>query len=267
MSADAIQPPLSSPAPTDPPYRFWRDRQLWLVLLLAALLLILRGIWITATESERVDDAYHMMGGMHFLQHSLSTNTAPNDSPLGEAVTSMPLFVISAMSAKQRPNSPSLFHGLIVSPTMVFVIIGIWKTLLFLPAVGLIFHWMRKIYGSCSAWLAAAVVCIEPNFAAHIPLPTLDILGVEGLLFGCYACWNDCHPTIRSLCLTGLLCAVALLLKHTTVMLPFVALVYAGLWWIVRPMLEGRRWTTGWSCLAACSDLRCWRRSSFSGRC
>ena len=144
----------------------------------------------------------------------------------------MPLFVLTALSPKNRPDAPSLFHELIVSPTAVFVIIGIWKTLLFLPRSG----WSSTGCAGSTAWarwLAAAVVCIEPNFAAHIPLPTLDILGVEGTLFGCYACWNYLrHPTAKSLWATGLLFAMALLFKHTTVVLPFVAVVYAVLWWI-----------------------------------
>ena len=190
------------------------------------------------------------MRGMHFLQHSLSTNTALNDPPLGEAPgVDAAVRPHRPVGRKQRPNAPSLFHELIVSPTAVFVIIGIWKTLLFLPAVGLVFHWMRRVYGLGSAWLAAAVVCIEPNFAAHIPLPTLDILGVEGTLFGCYACWNYLrHPTDKSLWAHGPVCARWPCCSSTQ---PWCCRSWRSSTRCSggssRPMLDGRRWISNWS--------------------
>ena len=67
------QPP-SPQAPTEPPYRFGRPP----TLARAAAGGVVADPARDMDYRDRVrgvDDAYHMMRGMHFLQHSLSTST------------------------------------------------------------------------------------------------------------------------------------------------------------------------------------------------
>ena len=101
----------------------------------------------------------------------------------------------------------------------------------------------ERVYGTWPAWLAVALFVIEPNFAAHVPIPALDVLGVEGIVIGCFLAWRYFErPTTARLIAMGFGLAFALLLKHTALMLPPVILALAGLHWVVRPWMDRQDW-------------------------
>ena len=92
-----------------------------------------------------------------------------------------------------------------------------------------------RLYGKRAAWLSALVLLTEPNFAAHIPLPTLDVLGVEAILIACFLCWRYFdNPNHWRLIAASFSIGVALLTKHTAILLPLVFVTYAILWWCRR---------------------------------
>src|SRR5439155_9741525 len=81
----------------------------------------------------------------------------------------------------------------------------------------------RRLYGIRAAWLAVAILCFEPNFAAHIPVGAIDVLGVEAIVITCFVAWRYFErPTIARLVPLCAALAAALLTKHTTIILPAV---------------------------------------------
>src|SRR5205823_5551149 len=103
----------------------------------------------------------------------------------------------------------------------------------FLPLLAIAFVWMREIYGTASGWLAVALLALEPNLAAHIPTPALDVIGATGIVFSCWTMCRLVHrPSMSRLIIAAIAMAIALLLKNTAAILPPVAMVFVLLsWW------------------------------------
>jgi hypothetical protein len=217
------------------------DRQFWLMIALAALVLLPRSYLITRSQSERVDDEYHIQRGVMFLNRQMAdTDQFPlNDPPLGEGLTVLPLWMMHTWH-EILPLQSAIWNQRF-KPDTILNCIGLWKSLLLLPMLGVVFAWLRELYGTKSAWLAVAMLLIDPTLAAHAPLPTVDVLGAEGIVIACFAMWKYFQqPTWRRLTLAAITMAVALLLKHTAILLPGVAMIFATMWWIVRPWREDR---------------------------
>src|SRR5437016_4254128 len=166
------------------------DKPLALAIALAAAVLLPRSILIMRAQSERVDDEYHLIRGIQYLKRHLNNEVKLplNDPPFGEGLTALPLWFARCWPKGAKVESG--LWGYRLSADHILILLGIWKALLFLPAAALIFTWTRQVYNVAAAWLALALVLIDPTFAAHIPLPTLDVLGVEGILFACYFLWQ-----------------------------------------------------------------------------
>src|SRR5215475_12193381 len=190
------------------------------VLLISTLVLVPRGLLISNAQSERFDDEYHLNRGVAFLRHAIGDRPL-NDPPLGEGLTAIPLVVTGSYSPD--PAVDMGIYGHQRSPETLMNLIAIWKTILFLPMVVVAFLWVRELYGRRAGWVAVAVLLIEPTFAAHIPLATIDVLGVEAIVFACYAAWKYFQrPTFARLFLMCLAGSFALLIKLTAVILPGV---------------------------------------------
>ena len=224
---------------TDPPPVARRSfgRSIWPALTLATIVLLARGAMISLHQSERYDDEYHLRRGIAFLRGDLG-NRPLNDPPLGEALGALPLFVTGSYDADRAIDTGIYGHHL--APETLLLLVAIWKSALFVPMIAVAFVWTRELYGLAAAWLATAMLLIEPTFAAHVPLPAVDVIGVEGIVIACHAIWRYlARPTLaRSLLATAAI-AVAMLLKHTALILPGVALLTATAWWIARPLLAG----------------------------
>ncbi len=217
------------------------DRQFWLAIALAALVLIPRGYLISNAHSERIDDEYHLQRGVQFLNRIVVNNPQLplNDPPLAEALTVLPLWLAGCW--ERQPQIVSALWGHRWSADAILNTIGVWKSILFLPMIGVAFTWCRQLYGIRGAWLAVGLLLVEPNFAAHIPLPTIDVLGVEGIVITCYLAWRYFeHPSALRLISAAVATGFAMMLKHTAIILPAVILVFAMLWWIVKPQAQPR---------------------------
>ncbi|HEX8524040.1 MAG TPA: phospholipid carrier-dependent glycosyltransferase [Tepidisphaeraceae bacterium] len=241
----------------------WADSHFWLAMLLVTAVVFPRSAMISWSQSERVDDEYHLRRGIHYLKRHFDgevTNLPLNDPPLGEGLSALPLAFLGCWPRGLKIDSG--LWGYRVSADGILLAIALWKALLFLPCAAIIFNWVRRVYGVGAGWLAVGLVLIEPTIAGHLPLPTLDVLGVEGIVIGCWCWWRffevtgrnrtseeELHPHPRPLPGTGegvwwlvvgsVATAIALMLKHTAVILPGVAFVMGVMWWVVKPWREG----------------------------
>ncbi|MGA2442214.1 MAG: hypothetical protein ABSH08_14775 [Tepidisphaeraceae bacterium] len=227
----------------DPAKRGGWDRSLTMATLIAAAVLIFRGILIAHFHGPTFDENYHLYRGLLFLRQDFKTlrGIRLNDPPLGEALLAVPAWLngqhlsdpllASAWSHDLPPPAKFCY----VLPDHVRIETAIWKSLLFLPGVAVIFVWVRSIYSAASAWLALAMVLTEPTLAALVPLPTPDGLAVEGIVIGAWAVWRFvAAPTVIRQVQVAATVAVAMLLKPSGILLPAVAVVLAMVHWRLR---------------------------------
>jgi Dolichyl-phosphate-mannose-protein mannosyltransferase len=235
--------PQANPSPPSPAAREreeansrargWFDRQFVLAMLLACAVLFPRTALVVNSQSERLDDEYHLRRGIQYLKNNLVGNAdlPLNDPPLGEGLGAIVMWASGCWPKGGGPVKSALW-GYRLSADMILMLIAMWKVALFLPSVAVIFVWVRKVYGVRAAWLALALLLVEPTLAAHVGLPTLDVLGMEGIVIACFLWWRfferrSWGRLIGACVMSG----VALMLKHTAVILPGVVLVMAAAWW------------------------------------
>jgi hypothetical protein len=218
------------------------SRQLCLVVLIAAAVVLPRSYLIAQAHSESFDDGYHLQRGLVFLTRNLAaSNLELNDPPLGEGIVAIPMLLTNFIEGRKLADA-RLYDAPQRAETIA-VRTALWNSFLFVCFLGVVFTWCQGIYGTWPAWLAVALLVVEPNFAAHVPIPALDVLGVEGIVIGCFLAWRYFErPTTARLIAMGFGLAFALLLKHTAVILPPVILVLAGLHWVVRPWMDRQDW-------------------------
>ncbi|MBC8106967.1 MAG: glycosyltransferase family 39 protein [Anaerolineae bacterium] len=215
------------------------DRHFWLALLLAAIVIIPRSALMIQSHSDYYDDQYHYIRGIRFIADKLGRRPPQlNDPPLGEALTAWPVW----WSGVRNISGDILYGQKLVKPETLRLRVAIWKSILLLPMIGVAFVWLRRLYGVRSAWLGTIALTFEPSIAAHIPTGAVDVLGVEGIVLGCFFTWLYFEkPTIVRLIFAGASIAVALMLKHTAAIFPAVALAMAMLWtWRDRRISAGR---------------------------
>jgi hypothetical protein len=206
-------------------------RHSWLVAIVAALILLPRGVSIVAIQGVRVDDGYHLSRGIRYWYLRLPADAEMNDPPLGEALSALPIIDADELPLRKHVQPRTITDSL--GPDSLRRI-AVFKSLLFVPAVVLVFRWVAGIYNMEAGWLAAMMVLIEPTFAAHIPLPTVDVLGVEGILFSYFLAWRWLEqPTTGRGLVAGFAAAMALMTKHTAVILPAVVAITAFVQWYV----------------------------------
>ncbi len=217
----------------------------WLTILIAAAILIPRSLAIAAVHSESYDDEYHVRRGLAFLTGTIiQKDLILNDPPLGEGLIALPIYLVNRFAGAAQAEYGG--EGEPLSRESVELILAAWKSILFCPAIGLAFHWCRRLYGLRSAWMAAAILLFEPTFAAHVPIPALDVLGAEAILLSCYLAWEfGGNPSARRAVGVGAAVAMSLMIKHTSIILPGVVVAFVGLGWLRLPWLASRDFTLG----------------------
>jgi hypothetical protein len=229
------QPESSSPRPGAGRFEW----PLILALLLVAAAVIPRSLLIARAHSETVDADFHIIRGLAYWTRTIAAkDLMMNDPPLGEGLVALP--VLASNWLEGRPLDDDQIYNQPGRPERLSARCAVWNSILFLPLVGVLFVWCRRLYGQPAAWLTTAMLAVEPNFAAHIPLTTLDVVGLTGIVIGCFLAWRYFErPTTGRLVALGVGTGVALMLKHTAVMLPPLIFALAGLWWVVKPWREG----------------------------
>ena len=241
-------------SPSDPN----RLRAMWLALLIAAAFLLPRGALIVNATSETLDAPYHLTHGLVALSDWLdkhpmrprdpgydrSNEMVFNDPPLGAMLLALPLKATGAKiegPAKAGLIKPrgwaktAVLYGQPLDSETLRQLVAAWKVFLFLPGLAVAFLWVRDLFGPRAGWLLLLALLLEPNLAAHLPLATVDTIGLAAIMVGAYAVWCYANrPTVRRLLLASLLVAVALLCKHTAVWLPFYAVIVCLVQWTLR---------------------------------
>lgn len=251
------------------------DRHFWLVALLSTVVLLARAAMIMSAHTEIMDSQFHLRSGLALLTGNPGEIRDPaNDAPLGQVLMALPMVltgntpdkpispatwasgvpVPGGAAAGEAPLSPKraklartirrpVMYGNAMRPETILLVVGLWKSLLFVPAVIIAFQWCRAVYGTASGWLASALLLFDPTIAAHVPIIALDTLGVEGILIACFCLWHYFErPGTRSLVVASVAMALGVLLKHTAVILPAVAGLFALYYWGLRPWRDGTSW-------------------------
>jgi hypothetical protein len=232
------------------------DRQLALALILAAAVIFPRSISTAVNLSGSYDDQYHLKRGLAFLTRSLSQQIRAargyfeDDPQLSQGLSALPLLTANLLYGRASQD-PNLYTHPLGHATLA-ALIALWKSLLFLPLVGVVFAWCRSLYGARSAWLATTLLIVEPSFAAHIPLASVDVLGVTGIVLGAYAGWCFVErTTVGTAALVGFFTAFAVMMKHTAVILPAIHVAYAAVSWVGRPIAQGESWNLVFRAISA----------------
>ena len=210
-------------------------RALLCVLLISLAVLLPRAILIRQSQSESSDDDYHLVRGLEFLHRDTGlVNRELNDPPLGQALAALPLRLMGG-TTHGRDEGTALYDQPHYSPDTALMAVAIWKVLLFLPLIATVFIWCRQLYGLSSAYLAVALLLIEPTIAAHLHLASLDVLAASGIVIACYVGWRYVqNPSPARLVAAAATCATALLLKHTGILVPLILCGYALIDWLRR---------------------------------
>lgn len=216
------------------------DRQFWLAIAIAACVVIPRTVLVSRAHSEYWDDQYHLRHGLSFMLRTRPGDMR-QDAPLGQAIVALPMLVTGCELRTPRdepldgrgPSYSAVLYGQKLRPETVSMMVAVWKALLFLPFAGLVFYWCRRLYGLRGAWLALALVLVEPTVAGHIAPAALDVLGMEAGLFACFFAWRYFeNPTRGRLFAAGVAVAAAMLTKHTGVITPGVVSLFALAHWL-----------------------------------
>lgn len=248
------------------------DRHFWLALLLSALVILPRSASISIAQNENLDASFHLRLGFRFITGNPGgLILAATDAPLGQVLLCLPMIATGSYPSREidrqtwpagltipgvaEPGNPpksesqaryertirrAPLYGNPLRPETLLLLIGLWKSILFLPAIAVVFQWCRALYGVSSAWLAVALVTIDPTIGSHIPAIALDTLGVTAILIACFCIWRYFEAeSLRRLVVMGVAIAAALLIKHTAVILPGVVLVFAAVYWGWRPWRQG----------------------------
>jgi hypothetical protein len=202
------------------------------MLAIFGALLAARSVAVSFAYSPTVDEPYHLERGVRYWHGDLA-GVELNDPPFGEAVIALPLVVMQRLAPAA---TVSWTH-----PTQaVQAAVAAWKALLFLPSLAVAWLWARRLYGPAAGWAACALLSVEPNFAAHLPLATLDVPGVTAIMLACYLAWRYFEAGgARRLTAAAVASGAAMMVKHTAVILPGVWAAYAALYWVGLPWCRG----------------------------
>jgi hypothetical protein len=226
-------PPSESPSdspPSGPLSRAGRSREPLLLLLFAAAFLLWRGASMAGAHSESYDDEFHLAHGVAYFRGTLD-QLPQTEPPLGEALTALPVVLTNT-----NPHWTGTLYDHSWAPESVLLLVALWRSLLFLPAVVVAFLWCRRAYGTPAGVLAAGLLLFDPNLAAHIPLAAIDALGVVAALVGSFLVWRAFEtPTWGRSFAAAIGMAACILVKHTTIVLPLIAVLYAPLFGWVHP--------------------------------
>ena len=238
-AAVAEEPPEQ---PLQPPPRAPRARVLLLAAVVALVFLTARSALIIQATVETVDEQFHLAHGLALWTGFYESASAPmgfNDPPLGARLVALPLYLTGAtleatqasgLAVNVDPGFWPVLHGQRLRPQTLRHLVSAWKCLLMIPGLIAAFAWAWRLYGRNAAWLALAMLLVEPTLAAHLPLATVDTLGLSAILVAAYAAWRlTWRPSFRQVAITALACAVAVMCKHTGAVAPIFAALMLGI--------------------------------------
>jgi hypothetical protein len=221
-------------------------KQLWLCGLLALCVVLPRSLLIDRAHSPCVDADEHLSQGLSYLRCEPHPQ-AFYDPPLGKMLLALPIWLAGARTEFTTfpgcPGAPprerrTVIYRQKLAPETLTQLVAAWKSLLFVPAVMIAFAWCARLYGTRAAWLAAAMLVFDPNFAAHVPVAALDSLAASAAVTASFLAWRYVEqPKFARLAGAAAATAAALLVKHTLLLLPIAFVLLAVAQWFIRPWL------------------------------
>src|SRR5207248_3525875 len=106
--------------------------------------------------------------------------------PAGTAVAGSEPSLSPQRAEYERMIRRGVLYGNAWSAPALLTLIAIWKAILFVPVMVLIFQWCRAVYGLGAAWVTQPLILFDPTFAAHLPIAALDTLAVDAILIACF---------------------------------------------------------------------------------
>lgn len=215
---------MTAQMPSADQARGWRGPII--AVLLASVVFLPRAMLVAAEHGRTWDEAYHIETGLAVLTQK-SGDRHPGDPSLGQAVLALPMLALNALYGE--PLAQSDIHHRRFSALTAQRVLYAWKVLLFLPAIAVLFVWCRSSYGQAAAFLAVALVSLDPTFAAHVPIPALDALGAEAVLITSWLYWRCLRqPSRQRIAVAAIATAIAMHVKHSAFVLPVVAACFLG---------------------------------------
>lgn len=239
-AAEEEQPSVTSANEPSWPERWEspRNRIVVLAVLICLAVTVTRSLMIVEGTVQTFDEPYHLAHGLALLNgrfHDSDAVTGFNDPPLGAAIVAMPLWVLGATSDAPQEAGYAVhehwgwwpvYYGQERSPDTLRAWVAVWKCILMVPGLMAAWGWAWLLFGPRAAWLTMGLLLVEPTLVAHLPLATVDTLGLSAILLGAYLAWRlSENPTWLRLIGTSAACAVAVLCKHTAIILPLYALL------------------------------------------
>ena len=246
----ATDAPAAPPAPAAAPSELAAERPApsrrllgWTLLAVFALLAA-RSVDLVRVTTETIDAPYHLMHGLSDwtnYRQGLDVALRYNDPPLGGMLIALPLYLMgcsveATMNAGlidlgRLYNAPVLWGQAWDVDTLRYAV-AVWKSALMLPGLGAAFLWAWRLYGKTAAWLILAILVFDPTVAGFVPQGTLDTPALSMILWSAYLTWQYVmSPSPRRLAWASFALAVALLTKHTAIMLPFYAVLSTFVVW------------------------------------
>jgi dolichyl-phosphate-mannose--protein O-mannosyl transferase len=211
----------------------WRDRLIPAGVAGLLILLALQLILSVRRESQTWDEANHIYAGYRSLTHA-DFGLNPEHPPLLKMLATVPLLSLplNTPELQSRYFKEEAFLGgkdflyrndadKILFRTRIAA-----ATLTLLLAL-LVFLGAREMFGTGAAFIALALLTLEPNLLAHGALVTTDA-GLSCFMFaGIYAFYRYVKaPSISRLAIVGISAGLALAVKHTGVLvLPMLLLL------------------------------------------
>jgi hypothetical protein len=175
-----------------------------------------------------------------FLHGRVPRTINLNDPPLAEAISAIPLLFAAEIPRYTQVSEDYILANI---KDRTLSAIGLMKSILLLPLIFASFVWALHRWGLNAAWLCVALILVEPTIAAHTPLPTTDVLGMEAVALTCMLAWASFeNPSLFGALSVAAAVGISLMVKHTTVILPVIVLLMAVAWWVVLRILRRQSW-------------------------
>ncbi len=216
-------------------------------VLVAVLLLGFLGAasYSLRLESATFDETAHLPAGLAYLER-FDFRMNPEHPPLAKAWAALPLRLRGTEAAGydsaawRRGDEWTFGYETLNGPLdaaarrdpMRFLVPARTMIVLLGVALGLVvFLWSRSLWGPWGGLLSVALFVLSPTMLAHARLVTTDLAAALGFALAVFALWRwTRHPDARRATLVGGAVGIALLAKHSALLLGPILALLAAIW-------------------------------------
>ena len=220
----------------------WRcilQRWEWLIVLALSITHVALAIAATRSKSIAYDELLHITGGVTAWQRH-DYRLLPANGNLPQRVCGLPVVLMGCQLPPANDRAWRESYDAIVGDQFFFesgndpltmltaarAASSVWGLMLCLVVWG----WSRSIFGRDGGLLSLTLAAFWPAVLAHGPLATSDVCGAAWFTLAAWMLWNLLHHvSLARVALSGLTIGLALVAKHSAVLLLPVGLLMAGL--------------------------------------